>query len=98
MPTPLGVPVRMRSPGSSVHVSAMKSMTACGPKIMSPVVESWRGSPLTWVRSHSASGSGTSSAVVIHGPHGQLVSKPFARVHCGSRPWRSRAETSSATA
>ncbi len=37
-------------------------------------------------------------AVVIHGPQGQKVSAPFARVHWGSRFCRSRAETSSATA
>ena len=37
-------------------------------------------------------------AVVTHGPHGQNVSAPFARVHCRSRFCRSRAETSSATA
>ena len=36
-PTPSGVPVRMRSPGSSVIVSAMKSTSACGPKIRSAV-------------------------------------------------------------
>ena len=58
---------------------------------------SWRSSPLTQVRSARSSGSGTSSAVVTQGPNGQEVSKPFARVHCDSRPWRSRALTSSAT-
>ena len=98
MPTPFGVPVRMMSPGSSVIASARKSTTARGPKIRSDVLESCRGSPLTCVVRRSASASGTSSAVVIHGPQGQNVSAPFARVHCGSRACRSRAETSSQTA
>jgi hypothetical protein len=40
MPTPLGVPVRIRSPGSSVIASAMKSTSARGPKIRSDVRES----------------------------------------------------------
>ena len=48
-PTPLGVPVRMRSPGSSVIASAMKSTSARGPKMRSDVRESWRSSPLTCV-------------------------------------------------
>ena len=82
-PTPSGVPVRMRSPGSSVHVSAMKSTSACGPKTRSAVLESWRSSPLTCELMRSASGSATSSAVVIQGPQGQEASKPLARVHCG---------------
>ena len=37
MPTPLGVPVRMRSPGASVQVWAMKSTSAWQPKIRSEV-------------------------------------------------------------
>ena len=49
------------------------------------MLESWRSSPLTQVRRRRSSGSGTSSGVVIHGPHGQNVAAPFARVHCGSR-------------
>jgi hypothetical protein len=47
MPTPLGVPVRIRSPGSSVQVSEMKATSSRGPKIRSDVVESCRSSPLT---------------------------------------------------
>ena len=62
------------------------------------VLPSWRSSPLTWVVMRRPRGSGTSSAVVIHGPHGHDVSKPFARAHCFSRRCRSRAETSLATA
>ena len=62
------------------------------------MLESWRVSPLTWLAMRRFSGSGTSSAVVIHGPQGQEVSKPLARTQRGSRFCRSRAETSSATA
>jgi hypothetical protein len=98
VPTPDGVPVRMRSPGSSVQVSDRNATIARIPKMRSLVDASWRSSPLTQVRSWSISGSATSSAVVIHGPHGQKPSAPFARVHCGSRFCRSRAVTSSATA
>ena len=74
----------------------MNSTSSWQPKIRSDVLESWRSSPLTQVRSWSSSGSGTSSTVVTQGPNGQNVSAPLARVHCGSRPWRSLAVTSSA--
>ena len=98
MPTPLGVPVRIRSPGSSVIVSRRKS-TICGTeKMRSLVRESWRSSPLIHVRSARSPGSETSSAVVIQGPNGHEPSKPFARVHWRSARWRSRAVRSSATA
>ena len=76
----------------------MKATSSSIEKIRSAVLPSWRGSPLTHERTRSAPGSGTSSAVVTHGPNGHDPSKPFARVHCGSRPWRSRALRSSAVA
>ena len=92
------MPVRITSPACSVHVSEMNSISSGIEKIRLEVLESWRSSPLTHVRSASLCGSGISSAVVIHGPYGQKPSAPLARVHCGSRPCRSRAVTSSATA
>jgi hypothetical protein len=96
-PTPLGVPVRMIAPGSSVQASLMNSTSSPGLKIRSLVLPSWRSSPLTCVVRRRLPGS-ISSAVVIQGPHGQEASKPLARDHCDSERWRSRAETSLATA
>ena len=58
MPTPLGVPVRMRSPGSSVWVSARKWTRSATPKMRSLVLESWRSSPLTQVRRREVLGIG----------------------------------------
>ena len=53
----------------------------------------------TPVASRQARGGQRSSRLVVtHGPHGQELSKPLARVHCGSLRWRSRALRSSATA
>jgi peptidoglycan/xylan/chitin deacetylase (PgdA/CDA1 family) len=68
IPTPLGVPVRIRSPGSKVHVSEMKEMSSGILKMRFEVEESWRSSPLTHVRNRRTCGSGISSAVVIQGP------------------------------
>jgi hypothetical protein len=47
MPTPAGVPVSRRSPGSSVIASDTNAITSATEKIMSAVVESCRTSPLT---------------------------------------------------
>ena len=94
-PTPLGVPVRISAPGSSVQASEMKATSSSGLKIRSLVEPSWRSSPLTWVVRRRSDGS---ASVVIHGPQGQLESKPLARDHCASERCRSRAETSLATA
>ena len=94
-----GVPVRIRSPGSSVHVSPMKR-----DQLVDAEDEVARAGVLAQLavdpgaQRAGSRGSGTSSAVVTHGPKGQKPSAAFARVHCGSRPCRSRALTSSATA
>ena len=58
MPTPDGVPVRIRSPGSSVHVSEMNATSSWIEKISSDVLESWRSSPLTHVRRREQVGVG----------------------------------------
>ena len=88
----------MTSPGSRVSEREIQAMSSATPKTMSAVRPSWRSSSLTQVRMPSACGSGTSSAVVIHGPKGPNVSPPLARIHWGSSRWRSRAVTSSMTA
>ena len=46
------------------------------------VEEFCRNSPLIFVVNFKFSGSGISSDVVIHGPHGANVSKLFALVNC----------------
>ena len=76
----------------------MKSTSACGPKMRSAVLESWRTSPLTREPMRSASGSATSSAVVIHGPNAQCVSQDLPIVIVGTRICQSRTLTSLATA
>ena len=58
MPTPAGVPVRITSPGCSVHVSEMNSISSGTEKIRLEVLESWRSSPLTHVRSARVCGIG----------------------------------------
>ena len=67
-PTPLGVPVRISAPGSSVQASEMKATSSSGLKIRSLVLPSWRSSPLTWVVRRRSDGS---ASVVIQGPQGQ---------------------------
>ena len=79
MPTPDGVPVRITSPGASVHVSEMNSISSGTVKMRLLVLDSWRSSPFTHVRKARLWGSGISFAVVIHGPNGQKPSAPFAR-------------------
>ena len=80
-PTPSGVPVRIRSPGSSVITAETHSMIAPMSWIISDVVDCLASSPLTSVRRSRSVGS---RSVTIHGPTGQNVSCPFARVHCPS--------------
>ena len=77
MPTLLGVPVRIRSPGSSVIVSREEGDDLGDAEDQVAVRESWRSSPLIHVRSARSPGSATSSAVVIDGPKGHEPSKPL---------------------
>ena len=93
MPTPDGVPVAMTSPGYSVMPREQVSISVSMPKIMSGVRASWRSSPLTQPRTRVSRAS-SSSAVTIHGPIGQKVSKFLPRSHCLWRNWTSRAVTS----
>ena len=80
-PTPAGVPVAIRSPGSSVIVWVMYAIRSATPKTMFAVVESCIGSPLRIARIESACGSGTSSRGTSRGPTGQKVSGDLPRVH-----------------
>src|SRR3954451_6086337 len=96
-PTPGGVPVRIRSPGSSVKTRDTYATRNGTSKIRSSVLPSWITSPLSRCTTRRplplpSSDTGTSSA-----ESGQNVSKPFARVHWLSAYWMLRAETSFAT-
>jgi len=59
------------------------------------VLECWRSSPFTQVRSSSAWGSPTSSGVTSHGPMGPCVSNDFPIVIVGVLSCQSRTLTSS---
>ena len=73
-PTPDGVPVEIRSPGSSVTNREMKAMTAATGKIIWPVVPSCLVSPFTRSLMANDWGSATASAESKQGPTGQKVS------------------------
>ena len=81
----------MTSPGSSVITWLTNSTTRSGGKIISRVLDACRVSPLTVEPTASPA---QSSPTAIAGPTGANVSKPFARVYCTSRFWRSRSVTS----
>src|SRR6476619_1345846 len=70
-PTPSGVPVRIRSPGSSVITAEIHSTIAPMSWIISEVRLCCLTSPLTSVRMSRSAGS---ASVTIHGPTGQNVS------------------------
>jgi len=90
-PTPSGVPVSSTSPGSSVMTDDTYSISDGTSHSSSDVRACCRTVPFTVVVRPRSAGS---RPVSIHGPSGQNVSKPFARVHCPSLTWRSRAVTS----
>ena len=72
----------MIAPARSVIVSLRLLTIVATSKIMSAVDDDCIVSPLIVVVSRSAFGSGTSSAVVIHGPIGANVSKLLPRANC----------------
>ena len=82
------------SPGSNVIVRLMNATRGATPKIIRPVDESCRTSPLTRHLIPSACGSGISSVVTSQGPHGRNVSTALPSIHCDERNCRSRADTS----
>src|SRR4051794_10551941 len=95
-PTPAGVPVMIRSPGSSVIACEMNETTSATPKIWFDVFESCIVSPFRIARIGSACGSGTSLAGT-RSPTGRKVSRDLPRTHWPSENWMSRPETSLAT-
>src|SRR5690606_8787831 len=90
-PTPEGVPVAMRSPGSSVMIELMYSMSTGIEKAISDARPCCRTSPFTLQITSRLAGSMPSAATGV--PTGQKVSKPFARVHWSSFRCRSLAVT-----
>ena len=90
-PTPAGVPVAIRSPGSRVMTPLMYDNKSGIEKIISLVRPRCRSTPLTRPITSSVL---QSRPFTTRGPTGQKVSKPLARAHCPSVFWRSRAVTS----
>jgi len=78
----VAVPVTMRSPASRRRYW-LRRCTICGTvKIMSAVVPSCLGSPLTDSISRSVETSPISSGVASHGPSGNEVGKDLLGSHC----------------
>ena len=92
--TPDGVPVAMMSPGSRVIPAEMWAMSSGTPVIIWAQLASWRTSPLTRVRRVISPTGGAAAASRTTGPSGANVSSALPRIHCGSAPCRSRADTS----
>jgi len=69
-------------------------MSSGTPVIICAQLASWRTSPFTRVRSLISATGGAAAASSSTGPSGANVSSALPRIHCGSRPCRSRAETS----
>src|SRR5690606_38464724 len=70
-PTPGGVPVEIRSPGSRVMMCDMNETSLAGEKTRSEVLPSCRTSPFTRQRTRRSSGF---SPLTIHGPTQAKVS------------------------
>src|SRR2546429_9721696 len=92
-PTPAGVPVAIRSPGSRVMTCETTHTSVTMENTMSRARPCWRCLPFTRQYTSSSS-SRRASTGTTRGPTGQNVSKPFALVHCSSVRCRSRAVTS----
>ena len=86
-----GVPVKMRSPRSSVIEREIQAMHARTEWMRSAVEASCTTSPFTSTRSPMCSGS---RSVAMNGPTAVKVSEDLARHHCRSLPCQARAETS----
>ena len=95
LPDAFGVPVMITSPGSSVENDEIAAICSGMPWIRFAVVPlaALTVRPLS-LNEIFALAQSMSSRVTIHGPSGQDVSKPLARVHMGSMPCRSRNVTS----
>src|ERR1039458_5112845 len=80
-PTPAGVPVEIRSPGSRVITLERNAISWGTPKIRLLVLELCISSPLRVSEMASLCGSSISSAVTMTGPMGANVSNVFPMVH-----------------
>jgi hypothetical protein len=94
MPTPAGVPVRIRSPGSKVNTVEACATIAGTPKIGSAVEESCKASPFTRWTIRRPEASPSSSTPTMARRIRQKESKLLSRSHWPSLSWRSRALTS----
>ena len=90
-PTPAGVPVVTTSPASRVIPAEMNASRRGSGNTWSLVRPSCFTTPFT---RHCTRRSDQSRPALTQGPTGQKVSNPFARVHCPSARWMSRAVTS----
>src|SRR5262245_62032515 len=91
---PVGVPVDIISPASSV-ITLLRLFTIFSMfRTSFEVEEHCLTSSFTLVISCKSFGSGISSRVTIHGPHGPKESKLLARLYCLSINCTSRAEMS----
>src|SRR5687768_13270759 len=96
-PVPLGVPVDIMSPGSSV-ITLLRLFTIFSIfRTRFEVEEDCLTSSFTLVISCKLFGSWISSPVTTHGPHGPNESKLLARLYCLSINCMSLAEMSSNT-
>ena len=90
-PTPEGVPVRIRSPGSSVKTAEANATSRRTPKTRSAVFPSWKQLAVQALHDPQAARRRRAPTPArARSPSGQNVSKPFARVHCLSAYWRLR--------
>ena len=98
-PTPGGVPVRIRSPGSKVKCSLIQLTKYGIVKIMSLVFPFWRTFPFTFNHRSTFCGS-TIFSFGMNWLTGHAVSKPFAKLHGSPAffafPWAARSVMSRA--
>ena len=86
LPTPSGVPVKIRSPGSSSQTDDRWATSRGIEKIMSEVRPDWSGAPSRVDANAMSSGSASSSGVTIHGPVGPKPAWDLPSENCAGRP------------
>src|ERR1700730_6669207 len=86
IPTPSGVPVKMRSPGNSGHTTDNRAIRSGTLKMSSRVVERCITSPSRAQPSSRLSGSASSSGVTTHGPSGPNAGHDLPIENCGAIP------------
>ena len=96
MPTPLGVPVKITSPGSSGVTADSCSISSPTPKMRLEVRLFCICSPLTEQLSSRSSGLSNSSGVTSHGPTGPKPGNDLPMLNCGGLEaiWVIRSEMS----